>query len=108
MNWTITRLDKNLYKLVDGKISMEVRLDSNIEGDPEILFTTSRDMSPDGVILMPQLYPIPEDDYEPIIGNIYVYKDNKCIESSLVSVKIEKSTIALPIAKKYIESYFLD
>lgn len=106
MNWTIDKLSKNKYKLIhkyniDSYI--EVELQSTLSNNPSIILDKSQDLSEDNVIFYPNTYPTPDED-DAIIGNVYQYKDKKCIENGLVSVHIISTNLPYNNAKGIIES----
>lgn len=92
-DWLITKIDKNIYKLYNSSNDfIEVELKSTLQNNPEIIFNRSRDMSIDNVIFSPNTYPTPEED-NPVIGDVYQYNHNKCIENGLVEAHIINTNI---------------
>ena len=99
--WNISRINKNRYKVTNNEIFIEVQLSTNFENDPEILLAGTQDMSCEGVIFYPILYPT-EDNESPIIGEAYLYEGLKCVNKDLVRAYIVDTNIP-DIAKVSIE-----
>ena len=98
--WTITKLNKNNYKIYRDTEYIEFELNSDLNG--EIIF--GNNMSDDDIIFIAKTYPTLDTDFEAVIGDAYKYDNRKCIKKSLVGANILNTNMNLAKAKFILET----
>lgn len=104
LHWKATKIIKNHYLLAstDNNDFIEVQLSTGLPGEPEVLFTDSKDLSSDNVMFYPNPYPTEDSDPDPVIGEAYQYSGKKCIGKALVTAVILNTNVP-DKAKGYLE-----
>lgn len=103
-NWIISNIQPNIYKLSLNDLFIILKVNHSFSDNVDINII-NRDMSKDNIIFINKIYPSTPNDTFIIIGNAYRYKNNKCIEESLIDVEIIDSNISNPNNK--VEEFWL-
>lgn len=105
--YSFEKVSKNTYKISRSGEHATIKLSANFDG--EILL--SRDMSNDGIIFMPNLYPTLDDEPIIAVGDAYKYVDTttnvkaKYAETSIVAAEVVDATAKN--TKSFVESFFI-
>lgn len=105
--YSFEKVSKNVYRISYSGENATIKLSANFDG--EILL--SRDMSNDGIIFLPNLYPTLDDEPTIAVGDAYKYVDTvtnvkaKYAETSIVAAEVVDTTAKN--AKSLVESFFL-
>lgn len=102
-NWRISNIQHNIYKLYLNDLFIILKVNHSFSDNVEINII-NKDISKDNIIFISKLYPSTPND-PIVIGNAYRYKNNKCIEESLIDVEIIESNISNPNNK--VEEFWL-